>query len=106
MDQKKLNNLFPETSATDETTSKQVKEDHKNPDTLSMVIKNINSKKEEWIQVLHPEGISLNPRTRLRSRMEAEMELIHNSRGINKDCGEIVIVNDSFSEETIHVSKE
>ena len=38
--------------------------------------------------------------------MEAEMELVHNSRGRNKDCGELVIVNDSFSEENIHVSKE
>ena len=42
----------------------------------------------------------------VRSRMEVEMELIHNSRGINKDYGKLVIVNDSFSEETIHVSKE
>ena len=44
---KKMNNLFPENSATEETTSNQLKEDHKNPDTLSMVIKNINSKTEE-----------------------------------------------------------
>ena len=42
-----MNNLFLETSATDETSSKQLKEDHKNPDTLSMFIKDINSKKEE-----------------------------------------------------------
>ena len=49
-----MNNLFPKTSATDETSSKQLKEDHKKPDTLSMVIKNINSKKEEKIQVLNP----------------------------------------------------
>ena len=68
---KKMNNLFLENLAIDETSSKQLKEDHKNPDTLSMVIKNINSKKEERIQVLNPEGISLNPRTRLRSRMDA-----------------------------------
>ena len=51
---KKMNNLFLETSITDEKLSKQLKEDHKNPDTLSMVIKNINSKKEEKIQVLNP----------------------------------------------------
>ena len=38
--------------------------------------------------------------------MEVEMELVHNSRGRNKDYGELVIVNDSFSEENIHVSKE
>ena len=38
--------------------------------------------------------------------MEAEMELIHNPRGRNEDFGELVIVNDSFSEENIHVSKE
>ena len=44
---KQTNNLFPETSATEETSSKQLKEDHKNPDTLSMLIKNIISKKEE-----------------------------------------------------------
>ena len=50
---KQMNNLFPETSAIDETTSKQLKEDHKNLDTLSMVIKNINSRKEEQIQVLN-----------------------------------------------------
>ena len=44
-----MNNLFPETSVTNETSSKQLKEDHKNLDTLSMVIKNIYSKKEERI---------------------------------------------------------
>ena len=46
---KLVNNLFLEASATDETTSKQVKEDHKNHDTLSMVIKNVNSKKQEQV---------------------------------------------------------
>ena len=34
------------------------------------------------------------------------MELIHNSRGRAEDFGKLVIVNDSFSEENIHVSKE
>ena len=34
------------------------------------------------------------------------MELIHNPRGRNEDCGELVIVNDSFNEETMHASKE
>ena len=42
-----MNNLFPETSAIDETSSKQLKEDHKKTNMLSMVIKNISSKKEE-----------------------------------------------------------
>ena len=46
---KVVNSLFPEVSTTNETTSKQVKEDLKNPDTLSMVIKNVNSKEEERI---------------------------------------------------------
>ena len=50
---KLVNNLFPEASTTDETTSKQVKEDHKNPDALSTVIKNVNSKKQEQVQVLN-----------------------------------------------------
>ena len=67
-----------------------------------MVIKNVNSKEEERIQVLNTKGISLKPRTRLRSRMEAEMKLIHNPRGRNEDFGKLVIVNDSFSEESIH----
>ena len=71
-----------------------------------MVIKNITSKKEEWIQVLNPEGISLKPRTRLRSKMQAEMELVHIPRNRNEECGELVMVNDSFSEETIHASKD
>ena len=43
---KQMNNLVLENSATDETSSKQLKEDHKNLDTLSMVIKDINSKIE------------------------------------------------------------
>ena len=94
--------MFLEASTTDETTSKQVKEDPKNHDTLSMVIKNVNLKEEERIQVLNTKGISLKPRTRLRSGMEAEMKLIHNPRGRNEDFGKLVIVNDSFSEESIH----
>ena len=36
---KVVNSLFPEASATNETTSKKVKEDLKNLDTLSMIIK-------------------------------------------------------------------
>ena len=71
-----------------------------------MVIKNVNSKEEERIQVLNTKGISLKPRTRLRSGMEAEMKLIHNPGGRNEDFGKLVIVNDSFSEENIYVSKE
>ena len=77
--------MFLEALATDEMTSKKVKEDHKNPDTLSMVIKNVNSKKEEQVQDFNTEGISLKPRTRLRSRMEAEMKLIHNPRVKDED---------------------
>ena len=38
--------------------------------------------------------------------MEAEMKPIHNPGGRNEDFGKLVIVNDSFSEENIHVSKE
>ena len=34
------------------------------------------------------------------------MKLIHNPRSRNEDFGKLVIVNDSFSEENIHVSKE
>ena len=34
------------------------------------------------------------------------MELMHIPKNINKDCGEIVMVNDSFSEETVHASKD
>ena len=71
-----------------------------------MVLKNITSKKEERVQVLNPEGISLKPRTRLRSKMQAEMELVHIPKNRNEYYGEIVMVNDSFSEETIHASKD
>ena len=71
-----------------------------------MVIKNVNSKGEERIQILNTKGISLKPRTRLRRRMEAEMKLINNPSCRNEDFGKHVIVNDSFSEENIHVSKE
>ena len=42
-----INNLFPKGSVIDETSNKQLKEEHKKPETLSMVIKNITSKKEE-----------------------------------------------------------
>ena len=34
------------------------------------------------------------------------MELMHIPRDRNEDYGELVIVNDSFSEETIHASKD
>ena len=71
-----------------------------------MVIKNVNSKKEEQVQVLNTKGISLKPRTRLRIRMEAEMKLIHNPRGRDEYFGKLVIVNDSLSEQNIHVSNE
>ena len=41
----------------------------------------------------------MKPRTRLRSKLQAEMELVH------EYYEEIVMVNDSFSEETVHASK-
>ena len=41
----------------------------------------------------------MNPRTMLRSKLQVEMELVH------EDCEEIVMINDSFSEETVHASK-
>ena len=34
------------------------------------------------------------------------MKLIHHPGNINEDFGKLVIINDSFSEENIHVSKE
>ena len=73
---------------------------------MSIVIKNANLKEEERIQILNAKDISLKPRTRLRSRLEAEMKLIHHPRNRNEDFGKLVIINDSFSEENIHVSKE
>ena len=87
------NNLFLEASVIDEK-----------PKTLSMILKNITSNNEERVQVLNPEGIGLKPRTRLRSKMQAEMELVHIPKNRNEECGEIVMVIDSFSEETVHVS--
>ena len=98
--------MFPEASATDETIVKQVKEDFKNPDSFSIFIKNANLKEEEWVQILNTKDIRLNPRTRLRSRLEAEMKLIHHPRNRNEDFGKLVIMNDSFSKENTHVSKE
>ena len=85
---------------------KQVKEDLKKPDSLSIVIKNANLKEEERVQILNAKDISLKPRNRLRSRLEAEMELIHHPRNRNEDFGKLDIINDSFSEENIHVSKQ
>ena len=98
--------MFPEASATNETIVKQVKEDLKNPDSLSFVIKNANLKDEEWVQILNEKYISLKPRTRLTSSLEAKMKLRHHPRSINEDFRKLIIVNDSFSEENIHVSKE
>ena len=73
---------------------------------MSIVIKNANLKEEERVQILNAKDISLKPRTRLRSRLEAKMKLIHHPRNRNEDFGKLVIMNDSFSEENIHVSKE
>ena len=75
------NNLFPEVSVTDE-----------NPETLSMMLKNINSKNEARVQILRLENIGMKPRTRLRRKLQAEMELVH------EYCEEIVMINDSFRE--------
>ena len=80
---------------------KQVKEDLKNPDSFSIVIKNASLKEEERVQTLNAKDFNLKPRTRLRSKLEAEMNLIHNPRSRNEDFGKLVIVNDSFSEENI-----
>ena len=69
-------------------------------------MKNENLKEEERVQILNAKDINLKPRTRLRSRLGAEMKLIHHPRNRNEDFGKLVIINDSFSEENIHVSKE
>ena len=103
---KVVNGLFPEASATDETIVKQVKEDLKNHDSLSIVIKNASLKEEERVQTLNAKYFNLKPRTRLRSTLEVEMKLIHNPRSRNEYFGKIVIVNGSFSEENIQVSKD
>ena len=83
--------MFPEASVTDETSNKQLKQEHKNPETLSMLLKNITSKKEERVQVLNLEGIGLKPRTRLRGKMQKEMELVHIPKNRNEDRGDIVM---------------
>ena len=54
------NNLFPEFLVTDE-----------NPETLSMMLKNITSKNEARVQLLKSESIGVKPRTRLRSKLQA-----------------------------------
>ena len=54
------NNLFPEVSVTDE-----------NPETLSMMLKNINANNEARVQLLRSESIGMKPRTRLRSKLQA-----------------------------------
>ena len=41
----------------------------------------------------------MNPRTRLRRNLQAKMKSAH------EDCEEIVMIDDAFSEETIHTSK-
>ena len=38
--------------------------------------------------------------------MQTKMELVHIPKNRNEDYGKIVMVNDSFSEETIHASKD
>ena len=69
---------------------------YENPETLSMMLKNITSKNEERVQVLNPEGIGLKPRTRLRSKMQAEMELVHIPKNRNEDYEDIVMAQSFF----------
>ena len=88
VDKPNQNNLFLEVSVTDE-----------NPETLSMMLKNITSKNEAWVHLLKSVSIGVKTRTRLRSKLQEEMELVH------KDYEEIVMINDSFSKETVHTSK-
>ena len=61
----------------------QIKEYLKNPDMLSIVIKNSSLKEEEQVQTLNAKDLNLKPRTRLRSELEAEMKLMHNPRSKN-----------------------
>ena len=80
--------MFPKVSVTDE-----------NPETLSMMLKNITSNNEAWVHLLKSVSIGVKTRTRLWSKLQEEMELVH------EDYEEIVMINDSFSKETAHTSK-
>ena len=80
--------LCPETSFIDE-----------NPEKLRVMLKNITSKTETHNQLLKSESRDVNPRTRLRRKLQAEMKSAH------ADCKEIMMIDDAFSEETVHTSK-
>ena len=82
------NNLCPEISVTDE-----------NPETLSVMLKNITSKNEAHVQLLKSESIGVKPRTRLRRKLQAEMKSAY------EDCEENVMINDALNEETVHTFK-
>ena len=59
-------------------------EDLKNPNMLSIVIKNSSLKEEEQVETLNAKDFDLNPRTRLRSKLEVEMKLMHRPRRRNE----------------------
>ena len=63
------------------------------------MLKNITSKNEAHDQLLKSENIDVKPRTRLRRKLQAEMKSAH------EDCEEIMMIDDDFSEETVHTSK-
>ena len=63
------------------------------------MLKNITSKNETHNQLLKSENRDVKPRTRLRKKLQTEMKLAH------EDCEEIVMIDDAFSEETVHTSK-
>ena len=66
---------------------------------LSVMLKNITSKNEARDQLLKSESIDVKPRTRLRRKLQAEMKLAH------EYYEEIMMIDDAFSEETVHTSK-
>ena len=80
--------LCPETSFTDE-----------NPEKLSVMLKNITSKNEARDQLLKSESMDVKPRTRLRRKLQAEIKSAH------EYCEEIMMIDDAFSEGTVHTSK-
>ena len=73
---------------------------------LTIVIKNSSLKEEEQVETLNEKDFNLKPKTRLRSKLEAEMKLMHSPRSRNEAFRKLVVVNDSFSEENIQVSKD
>ena len=80
--------LCPKASFTDENLEK-----------LSVMLKNITSQNEAHDQMLRSESMDVKPRTRLRRKLQAEMKSAH------EYCEEIVMIDDTFSEEIVHTSK-